>query len=409
MSEIKTCRIVAAMSFVCLFAGARAFGIDGAPSWHLSTVRDAAPDTFVASPSLAFDHLGMPSVSWASVSAFGGTSTVYRSELSGLGLWAHRTVASGFGVGRETSLSFDRAERPVVAWTTNALEIYADYNNGQIQQRVASDAGADSHALSLAHDLAGNLRGLYGSSGNQLMGINFDGAAFTSASLATLADIDHFVDAQLATDFTGLRHAVVRAEMPGGTECIVISSEPSFTGAWPTATLTTADAVGGISIATNPVTGKVGIAYSIQNAGLSQLMLAELDGFTLESTLVRQTSTSVYEDISLAYDRTDGRPAIAFEENALSGGESLSLAYLDGTAQWQSSLVDDSIRLDALDGLLKPSLAFDDYGTSYPAVAYVDDNGSLIVAFDPPAVPEPTTAALLIVVSLGVSRRRRRH
>lgn len=392
---------------LCLFAVPSAWGVDGQPVWQQSVVAGPTVDEFVSSPSLAFNHLGMPSVAWSSVGVFTGTGTVYRSEMSNLGLWAHRQVAAGIGVGTATALTFDRTERPIVTWTKNWLEVYADFNDGQVVQMVASDAGVDSQALSISHDLAGNLRGVYGgNAGTDLKSIGFSGSTFSSLSLTSFPTVDHIVDAQLATDHTGLRHVIARTQLSDGTASVSVASEPSFGGTWPTATLTNAEGVGGVSIATNPATGRIGIAYTTQNAGLSQLVFAEVDGFALQSTVLRQTSTSVYQDVSLAYDRTDGRPAIAFEEDILAGGEALQFAYRDGADAWQTSLIDDSISIDVDDAVRKPSLAFDDYATSYPAVAYVDDDGALTVAFDPPAAPEPAALAPLCLAALFLRRRR---
>ncbi|MCB9856822.1 MAG: hypothetical protein H6818_14165 [Phycisphaerales bacterium] len=381
-------------------------GVDGVPIWRQSVVSPAGADAFVTSPSLAFDHFGGPSVAWSRFSTIGGNNTVYRSELLGLGLWAHRSVASGFGLGAATSLSFDRAERPIVAWTTSGNEVHADFNNGQVTGLVGADAGGSGQALSISHDLAGNLRGVYcGADAGNLRSVDFDNVGFSSLSLTTVPGVQEIVDAQLVTDHVGLRHVIARAELPGGMEGVVVASEPSFPASWPVATLASAGSVGGVSVATNPANGRVGVAYSTTDGGTSRLVYAEMHDFALETTVLFQTSTSIYEDVSLAYDLSDGRPAIAFEENVLAGGESLSLAYVDGAQQWQTSLIDDSIRLDAPGAMLKPSLAFDDYGTSYPAVAYVDDDGALTVAFDPPAVPEPASFVLLLAAAAMIRGR----
>lgn len=395
--------------WLLLFAASSAHGIDGSLVWRPSVVAPAAPDAFVAAPSLAFDHFGVPSVAWAAVSSVGGNSTVYRSELLGLGLWAHRPVATGFGLGTATSLSFDRAERPFVAWMTSGNEVHADFNNGQVVGLVAADAGDPAHGLSISHDLAGNLRGVFcGEAVGSLKSVDFDDIGFSSLSLTTVSGVQDIVDVQLATDHVGLRHVIARAELPGGLEGVVIASEPSFPASWPVATLASADSVGGVSVATNPANGRVGIAYTTTSSGTSQLVYAELNNFALETTVLLESSMSAYEDVSLAYDLSDGRPAVAFEESVFAGGESLSLAYVDSAQQWQTSLIDDSILLDAPGAMLKPSLAFDDYGTSYPAVAYIDDDGSLTVAFDPPAVPEPASFVPLLLAAAMIRKRGRR-
>jgi MYXO-CTERM domain-containing protein len=382
--------------------------IDGSPVWFNSTVATPVSQTTISSPSLAFDHLGMPSLSWSQLSSVGGSNTVTRSERSGLGLWSHRLVASGQGVGVATSLSFDRSERPIVGWMNETMEVFADFNNGQTVNMAGGNADADVGALSLSHDLAGNLRGLYaGSAVGSMHSISFNGATFSSAPMTTLAGVNDLMDAQLTTDHAGRRHVVARADLAAGGEGVVIASEPSFPTNWPSATLTTADQVLGVAAATNPLTGHVALAYTTRDNGsnTSKLVFAEFNGIALETTEVLSSTTSAFQDISLAYDLTDGRPAIAFEES-VGGNDRLSLAYLNGSSQWLTSLIDDSVSFDSFNSGLKPSLAFDDYGTSYPAVAYVDADGSLTVAFDPPATPEPATALLVMVAAASIRRRR---
>lgn len=397
--------------FITLFALGlpSAEAVDGTPVWYDSVVAAPVSLTTVSSPSLAFDHLGMPSLSWSRLSLAGGSNSVMRSERSGLGLWSHRLVASGQGTGIATSLSFDRSERPIVGWMNETSEVFADFNNGQSVNMAGASANATAGALSLSHDLAGNLRGLYAeSTAGSLRGISFNGTTFASAPLATLSGVDEIMDAQLTTDHAGLRHVVARADLDGGGQGVIIASEPTFPTSWPSATLVTADQISGVATATNPVTGHVALAYTSHNDGsnTSKLVFAEFDGIALQTTEVLSSTTSEFFDISLAYDLTDGRPAIAFEESA-GGNDRLSLAYLNGSSQWLTSLIDDSISFDSPSGSLKPSLAFDDYGTSYPAVAYVDADGALTVAFDPPATPEPATALLVIVATSCLRRRRR--
>ena len=131
---------------------------------------------------------------------------------------------------------------------------------------------------------------------------------------------------------------------------------------------------------------------------------------SIATTEILSFNTFRYQDVSLEFDRSDGRPAIAFERRVNStSAQELWYAYLNASSVWQTSLIDSTISLDAPDGNMPrgPSLAFDDYGTSWPAVAYVDSNGALNVAFDPPA-PEPSClAAGTLVAVLSIRRRRR--
>ncbi len=107
---------------------------------------------------------GTPSVSWSQVWTSSGTNSVRHSQLLGMGLWSHREVASGLGVGLMTSLSFDRAERPTIAWLDDNGSVSAEFNGGGAQQVAVSGAGVIHPVLSLSHDLVGDLRGMYGES-----------------------------------------------------------------------------------------------------------------------------------------------------------------------------------------------------------------------------------------------------
>jgi hypothetical protein len=101
---------------------------------------------------------------------------------------------------------------------------------------------------------------------------------------------------------------------------------------------------------------------------------------------------------SLAFDPVDGNPAIAyFNDN----NDSLKLAWHDGSI-WQTQMVDGF-------GLgVVPSLAFNDFGSGFPSIAYYDGgaggSGSLYYIEDPPGpVPEPTSVTLLMAGALLLS------
>lgn len=397
---------------LCLFIHNNANAIDGTPVWIESMVDSPAPGDSMTTPVLAFDHFGTPSVSWSSGQGAIGFSTVYRSEFLGLGFWAHREVASGVGVGTQTALSFDRAERPTIAWVNSNGSVNAEYDDNGSPVVVTGGANSDIPALSVTHDLAGNLRGLFsGQSTGDLFDINGGEGAYSSSSMTTLSALNGIADARLTTDHSGLRHVIARGSLTSGSQGVIISSEPSFGGSWPSLTLTAADEINGVGIATDPTDGNVAITYTTRDTSTntSKLFYAKFNGFALESTEVLSSTSAVFHDVDLAFDLSDGRPAIALEREVTSPfAEELVFAYLDGASQWQTSLVDDSISIDnPFGGMRRPSLAFDDFGTSWPAIAYIDADESLNVAFDPP-VPEPNSLGLLIVGLVILAARSRR-
>jgi hypothetical protein len=131
----------------------------------------------------------------------------------------------------------------------------------------------------------------------------------------------------------------------------------------------------------------------------------------MQTQELASSATFRYEDVSLAFDFSDGLPALAYERE-IPGSEAgeLMFAYRDNV-MWQlpATAVDGTISMNAPGNKPRgPSLAFDDYGTSWPAIAYVHKDilsgqERLHVAFDPP-VPEPSALTLLI---LPIAARRR--
>ena len=94
---------------------------------------------------------------------------------------------------------------------------------------------------------------------------------------------------------------------------------------------------------------------------------------------------------SLAFDPSDGRPAIAYSKSS-----DLYFAWYDG-ASWQTQLVDEDVSVVG-PGL---TLAFNDYGTGFPSIAYygydpATSEYSLYFIDDPAGVPEPTTLMLVL-------------
>ncbi len=388
-----------------------ALAVDGAPSWLQSQVYAGQVNAYVSTPALAFDHYGTPAVSWSLVSTLGMPNTVYHSQLSGLGFWSHNALAAGSGLGLRTSLAFDRAERPAVAWVNSDNTVKGRFNFGAVQQ-IAANANADKPVLSLAYDLAGDLRGMYAATTPPAAGfssIGYSGSSFTSGPLFNIPGAGTILDAAITTDRRGLRHVIAREDIDSGASGGVLLASELSGGTWVSTRLLTARAVRGVDIAVDPTDGRVALAYSTfdETPNRSELYYAKFNGISLETTQVFSSSTDSFEDLSLAFDPADGRPAVAFERQVHpSYTNQLQFAYLNASSQWMTSVVDDSISKDAPAYMpRRPSLAFDDYGTSWPAIAYVDSDGSLKVAFDPPA-PEPGTVLLL---GLGILLARHRR
>lgn len=385
-----------------------AHAIGGSPSWSIVTVHEVGPDYFASAPDLAFDHYGVPGISWSRVPAISGASTVLYSRPTALGLWAHHELASGAGVGLRTALAYDRAERPVVAWNNSDGTLKARYNLASTQQ-IATGIDANKPNVSIHFDAAGELQGVFTKPSAAFHGISHDGQSFGTSPLFTPAAAGAIIGANIVTDHMGYRHLIAAEQFGGADDAVLIASE-SAAGVWIYDRSTTADAVNGVDIATNPVTGGVGFAYTTFESatGESKLFYSAFNGITLETTEIFSSIDMSFEDLSLALDPTDGRPAIAYERFSVAPyANAVRLAYLDESLVWQDSLIDDTVSLTAPGSRArKPSLAFDDYGTSWPAVAYIDEDESLNIAFDPPgAAPEPATAVLLIA-SFAILRRR---
>jgi hypothetical protein len=220
------------------------------------------------------------------------------------------------------------------------------------------------------------------------------------------------MDAAMVADGRGLRQIVARVELSAGSEAVMAASEAPGGGPWSSGSLFTANTVSGVDIAVDPGDGNVAVAYStFDGVNTSKLFFAKFNGFAMETTEVRSSTQHRFEDLSLAFDLADGLPAIAVEHKDIGlGQDQLALIYQDGAMIWQTSIIDSAISFDAPGGLQRrPSLAFDDFGTSFPAVAYVDNDEVLTVAFDPP-VPEPSTVMLILSAAalIGFTQRRMR-
>lgn len=400
-----------AVVIAILAPAASALAINGTPTWFESEVGLPLATSYISTPVLAFDHYGTAAVSWSSVSQAGGAHSVRYSQFQGFGQWNTRELANGPGLGLRTSLSFDRSERPSVAWVSGDGSASASFNLGAAQQLTATGANTSEPVVSLSHDLAGGLRGMYArtTTGN-LFDIGYSGGAFTNGTMMTLSGVTNILDAAMLADDRGLRQLAARVNLTAGNQGLVLASEPSGGGSWSSVTHVTADNVTGVDLAMDPTDGRMAVAYTTRNntSGLSKLFYAKFNGFSMQTTELASSASFRYEDVSLAFDFSDGLPALAYErKNTGSGAEELMFAYRD-VALWQlpATPVDGTIAMDAPGNKpRRPSLAFDDFGTSWPAIAYADSDGALNVAFDPPA-PEPATLGLLMAVLVVAGRRR---
>lgn len=385
-------------------------GVNGTPVWNFSPVASAAANMSITSPSLAFDHYGVPSVAWAQTHAFDSSCILTRSRASGLGGWQHQTIDSGANAAYATSLSFDRAERPTVVWVGGS-SIKTLYNDATLQT-VANNAGGSRYAVQAYHDLTGTLRGAYtGNTPGNIFTLSGTNGVHSSQLVASISNTNSINDLTMTTDSAGRRHIAARASLSTGTDAVIVTSEPFVGGSWPVSTIATADAVNGISLATDPIDGRVAMAYTTYDGTTSKLFYAKSNGFSLVTTEVQSSTSAVFEDIDLKFDLSDGQPAIAFERQVPSPfAQQLWFAYLNASQTWQTSLIDGTIQMNHPTGLTRrPSLAFDDFGTSWPAVAYVDADGSLKVAVDPPVpAPEPSTMAIMLFSTALLFMRKRR-
>lgn len=384
--------------------------VNGTPQWFPSDVGSPASQSYVSTPTLAFDHYGTPSVSWSSVSQINSTNFVYHSRLTGLGLWNTSTLASGVGQGLRTAVTFDRAERPTLGWVNNDGTVMASFDGGAAQN-AGTGASFNNPLLSMSHDLAGNFRGFYSqAAAGNFFSLSFSSGTFSSASMTTFSGVTQVYDGAMVTDGRGLRQLATRVELSGGNHAVMVASEVPGGPGWLAGSLAAANEVKGVDIALDPADGHVALAYTTRDAGgTSRLFYSKFTGSMMQTTTISTSSSFRFEDVSLAFDLSDGRPAIAYErKNIGTGDEELFFGYRDANSIWQHSLVDGSILMEASGNKpRRPSLAFDDYGTSWPAIAYVDGDGSLNVAFDPP-VPEPAMAALCAPLACLIARRRRR-
>jgi hypothetical protein len=117
------------------------------------------------------------------------------------------------------------------------------------------------------------------------------------------------------------------------------------------------------------------VAYT--DTAAANLVYGEWDGDQWVFTNV-DTAASIGWYPSLAFDPADGNPAIAYHDQ---GGGDLKLAWHDGN-QWNTQVVVNG-SFEVPTGYT-PSLAFNEFGNGFPAIAYFGIDQNLYYIEDPP-------------------------
>jgi len=381
--------------FILLIAAcgttSRAWAISSTPSWEPRELvaDDLVNPNFANESQLAFDHHGNPGIAF-----FDDVNNElrYARRVPGIG-WASGLVDDVSNPGSRPSLAFDRYERPAVAYYTLAGSDvrFALFDGSSWQSHLVYD-GTTVLGQSLAFDLLGRpaialaestgLRFVQDTDGD----FRFDDETPIPISNNFVGDVD--------LEFDSLNRPLISYSdvTDGGIHLAV--RDPGV--GWATGLIDSNGSPAAASLAINPTTGFPAVAYRRADGP----WYAEWDGTAWNPLKV--TSSAFVGGTSLAFDPADGNPAFAFQEGA--SLQDLRLAWFDGVT-WQDQLVDS----DAV-GIV-PSLAFNPYGSGFPSIAYMVDQGSfddLYFIEDPPAlVPEPASIASLAFgfAVFGICRR----
>jgi len=342
-----------------------------------------------ADRALACNHYGNIAVAYYDANS---AELRYAERVSGAG-WVSCTVdTAATDTGLYPSLAFDRYERPAISYydyTPNNVLKYAWHDGASWQTKVVDPNATVGFDTSLAFDLYGrpaiaysdmsnNLRFAYDNDGDGNFTVSM---VFPDGRRPTLA-FDRQNRPRIAYRSQNNNNLYVATKWTGGWMMYVAG--PAINGA--------------PSLAINPVTGEPAVAAAY--SGTLDLFYMEWNGYNWVSTTVDTGSTT---NPSLAFDPADGRPAIAYDDNG-----QLQFTWFDGSI-WHTQTVDANAGKN-------PSLAFNDYGDGWPVISYLDTGypGHLYFVQDPPDVPEPASAALIVgsaaagTLLRGRTARRRR-
>ena len=360
---------------------AAALAIDTTPTWETPVVVDAVPNYFVDFPAyegqnryLAYDHFGEPGIAYSS-----DWFIHYARPIAGLG-WVDETVndPDTYSVLGQPSLVFGPDEMPHMAWSGTIVGlftvVYHAFFDGVAWTFDFFAFGDELTPGQLTGALAIDLLGRPGVAYTQeklllLYRSDTDGDGLLASENDCLLSLGSGT-VEMSTAFDDLGQAMVALATfnslvfiarPLGHQCFsgaVIASDARYP-----------------SLAIDPDTGYPAIAYYDSAAG--DLVYAEWDGTQWLFTPVDMAGvTGLWP--SLAFDPADGNPAIAYQDQ---GGGDLKLAWHDG-GQWNTQVVVNGT-FEVPTGYT-PSLAFNDFGTGFPAIAYFGIDSNLYFVEDPP-------------------------
>lgn len=402
---MRTLLLRGARSAAVIGLAASAAAVDTTPTWQTPEPVANVPNYFLdfaeyegQSRYLAFDHYGLPGIAFADQTSPTSTPIFYARRVPGIGWFADAVAIVGSfpEFVAQPCLAYDLSETPSIsvmsrpndtddptAWFGRADE--DDFwSTQQVGVICLGNNTPDRLASSLAYDLLGRANVLSVEEG--CFGDPYVQSSADANANGDLTDDPQFLVMQLephSYDDITLSLDVDHLARPMGAIGIVdpVDASPNQVyfgfkdiGQGWAAVLLDANARHP-SLAIDPDTGYPAIAW-YDTAG-QNLVYTEWDGNQWVATNVDTAgSTGLWP--SLAFDPTDGNPAIAYYDQT--GGD-LNFAWHDGV-QWNTQTVVDGT-FEVPTGYT-PSLAFNDFGTGFPAIAYFGVDSNIYFVEDPP-------------------------
>ena len=340
---------------------------------------------------LAFDHHGFPAVG-VHLSGSANRPACFR-RVPGFG-WSEDYADASGSEGAYPSLAFDRYERPAISYVDGGSDQvkYAAWD-GAAWNAAVVDTGVNSGygCTALAMDLYGRPAIAYVATGGVVkfvMDTDGDGD-WSDETKQTVSETTSNRWPSLA--FDPLNRPMI-AFHNDSVDNLCFAVKDNVQSVWRVKTVDAAGTTGWYpSLAIDPDNGYPAISY--QDASASALNYAWWDG---EAWQIDEGVATWGESSSLAFDPADGRPAIAF-----AAGGDLRFAWHDGS-NWHLQTVSTAVSY-------YPSLAFNEYGTGWPAIAFLDQQNTVYYTEDPPDVPEPATLSFLLIGAAALLRLRRRR
>jgi hypothetical protein len=383
-----------AMGFILSTEPALAIGTTP-PSWKpretVTSTLAAYTAMIGADRSLAYDHHGNPGIAFFE-HVFHGLR--YARRVPGAG-WVHAVIDTGFSTGSYPSLAYDRYERPAISYhdrRTDGDLKYAHLSGSAWLLETVDITGNMGDHTSLAFDLLGQPAIAYHDNTNtSLKYVQDTDGDFSLIDETPVTVVNQFDEGHWASlVFDPWNRPMITHWDFTNSDLRFSVQEPGI--GWVTATVDSTLTTGWYpSIAIDPDTGFPSIAY--YDTANTALRYAAWDGDAWNlTTLDGFFGIDAGEYPSLAFDPADGNPAIAYYDRSFGN---LKLAWHDGSI-WRTQTVDSVGNVG-----LSPSLAFNNYGSGFPSIAYFNDGvggtGQLFFIEDPPAVPEPASVMLLAI------------